>query len=189
VNVMAIAFDGTTLAARADKRGGQRCSVGFTEYNSTGNTRIAVASYGTPRIVAAVDEWLHDWLGFNDVTTQELPTYNAGAEQYSAVVVYDKTVFSVVPDTDYTWKPLISRLVWKEARGPLLMRIRPHNDYVDTVVTDNLTPADLAMGAAAMLEQYVGGGPHTGPVRSVDTTEIFKGFGWRAQREQEFYST
>jgi hypothetical protein len=93
----AIVFDGKELVIISDdyclKGKARRCEI--REITDISNDWIAVASYGTPRIAAAVEEWIWTSMLHRD---RDLPTYDAAAEAYMGVVVSSEGAFTILPE-------------------------------------------------------------------------------------------
>jgi hypothetical protein len=178
-----IAFDGNTLAAIVDwhqPRGlDRRCDVRTLGSHPTAGGNVAVASYGTPRIAAAMDVWLRKVIG---VPTRrsgdlgrggegaELPTYDSGAEQYAAIFVCSTGAYTVLPASREFREPLISRLVISErVAQPTIWGFVP-NFHAD----------DLPVGlkALATVKTIYGCLPkYSGTIQSADTSDLWEGFG------------
>jgi hypothetical protein len=171
-----IAFDGKTLAALAPHTGlaivrSKGCFVNTVTRETMGATKprratdIALASYGTMRILVAVREWLclprADWL------PQQPPTFDRSTESYAGVFVHAGCAFTILPSGE--GHKLTSRLVVSDMlEAPTIWRFAPelHAD-----------PLPIGLDAPLALESVRGCLPeYRGSVLSVDVSDIFHGF-------------
>jgi hypothetical protein len=134
--MITMAFDGETLAAVAGEfANGDTCKLRqlpglYSQYK--GHT-IAVAAIGTPRIVAAMEEfWQYSekintcYPPFNlyrNVPPPDRPTYDAETESYAAILVTRGGAYSVLPHATRGKSGLTARVYMVPILEPVAISI------------------------------------------------------------------
>jgi hypothetical protein len=177
-----IAFGGKTVLAAVGRFGSDMCSITRLSQGFDPDRPVVIAAYGTPRLIAAVEEC---YAGKNDC----MPTYDNRTETYFGVIVTRSGTYTCGPvptSSGVSWtaqlehtNALLAPSIWfPGSRDDAFPAARDcytvTQPTASEVVAYPLTSEELDLG----LERYL---PDCEPdgadsIEIVDVTDIFPGF-------------